>query len=163
VHPLVPDEIVGFCAGKRAVLVVEEGSPEFVEQALLAILRRADAPTHIEGKGPLPAAGEYTVEVLARGLVDFLGRHAPELPLDAGRAWLDGVAKRRDDVAKALADPLPARPPQFCIGCPERPVFAAMKLAKETIGRCTSRPTSAATRSRRSSRSTRATRSWATA
>jgi indolepyruvate ferredoxin oxidoreductase alpha subunit len=134
VHPLVPDEIVGFCAGKRAVLVVEEGSPEFVEQALLATLRRADAPAVVEGKGPLPAAGEYTIEVVARGLADFLGRHAPELSLDAGRAWLDGVAGRRDAVAKALADPLPARPPQFCTGCPERPVFAAMKLLKETIG-----------------------------
>ncbi|MFI4925423.1 MAG: thiamine pyrophosphate-dependent enzyme, partial [Vicinamibacteria bacterium] len=134
VHPLVPDEIVDFCAGKRAVLVVEEGSPEFVEQAMLAMLRRANAAALLEGKGPLPAAGEYTVEVLARGLLEFLGRHAPELPLDAGRAWLDGVAKRREEVKNALADPLPARPPQFCIGCPERPVFAAMKLAKETIG-----------------------------
>ena len=28
-HPLVPDEIARFCAGKRAVLVVEEGSPGF--------------------------------------------------------------------------------------------------------------------------------------
>ena len=41
---------------------------------------------------------------------------------------------RRADVAKRLASPLPARPPQFCIGCPERPVFAAMKLAQRDIG-----------------------------
>jgi TPP-dependent indolepyruvate ferredoxin oxidoreductase alpha subunit len=27
-HPLVPEEISGFCAGKRAVLLIEEGSPE---------------------------------------------------------------------------------------------------------------------------------------
>jgi len=32
-YPLVPDEWVEFCRGKRAVLVVEEGQPEFIEQA----------------------------------------------------------------------------------------------------------------------------------
>jgi len=134
VHPLVPDEIVAFCRGRRAVLVVEEGQPEFVEQEILAILRRAGVDTAIEGKGPLPMAGEYSVETIARGLSAFLGRHAPELPREEGDAWLASVERRRADVAKALGDPLPPRPPNFCIGCPERPVFAAMKLAKETIG-----------------------------
>ena len=33
-YPLVPDEVKEFCAGKRAVLVVEEGSPEYVEQQI---------------------------------------------------------------------------------------------------------------------------------
>jgi indolepyruvate ferredoxin oxidoreductase alpha subunit len=33
-----------------------------------------------------------------------------------------------------LGQPLPPRPPTFCVGCPERPVFAAMKLAKREIG-----------------------------
>ncbi len=134
VHPLVPDEITGFCAGKRAVLVVEEGHPEFVELEMQAMLRRAGATTAIEGKGALPSAGEYTVEVLARGLAAFLGRHAPDLALDAGNEWLALVDARRRAVTEALEEPLPPRPPNFCIGCPERPVFAAMKLAKERIG-----------------------------
>ncbi|HET9340855.1 MAG TPA: indolepyruvate ferredoxin oxidoreductase subunit alpha [Casimicrobiaceae bacterium] len=133
VHPLVPEDIAGFCAGKRAVLVVEEGSPAFVEDAIVAILSRAGAMATVEGKGMLPAAGEYTIEALARGLVAFLERHAAEMPLDAPRAWLGDLTRRRDEVARALG-PLPARPPQFCIGCPERPVFAAMKLAREAIG-----------------------------
>jgi len=30
---------------------------------------------------------------------------------------------------------MPARPPTFCIGCPERPVFSAMKLVANEIGR----------------------------
>src|SRR2546430_15478594 len=30
VYPLVPEEITQFCAGKRAVLVLEEGQPEFI-------------------------------------------------------------------------------------------------------------------------------------
>jgi indolepyruvate ferredoxin oxidoreductase alpha subunit len=134
VHPLVPDEISAFCAGKRAVLVVEEGQPEFVEHEIAAILRRAGVETRIEGKGPLPMAGEYTVETIARGLADFLARHAPDVALDESSAWLAKLDARRAEIAKELAQPLPARPPQFCIGCPERPVFAAMKLAQQQIG-----------------------------
>ena len=40
-YPLVPEEIVAFCAGKSAVLVVEEGQPAYIEEAMLATLRRA--------------------------------------------------------------------------------------------------------------------------
>ncbi len=80
-------------------------------------------------------AGEYTVEAIAGGVAAFLARHAPELPQDEGRAWLDAIAARRAAVARELAAPLPPRPPQFCIGCPERPVFAALKLLQQETGR----------------------------
>jgi TPP-dependent indolepyruvate ferredoxin oxidoreductase alpha subunit len=33
-YPLVPEEIADFCRGKRAVLVVEEGQPEYIEQEI---------------------------------------------------------------------------------------------------------------------------------
>ena len=59
-YPLVDDEIVAFCAGKNAILIVEEGQPEFIEQALNTILRRRDIQTKICGKDVLPMAGEYT-------------------------------------------------------------------------------------------------------
>ena len=55
VYPLVPEEITGFCAGKAAVLVVEEGQPEFIEQDIATILRRADCATsrtRLHGKDP---------------------------------------------------------------------------------------------------------------
>jgi indolepyruvate ferredoxin oxidoreductase alpha subunit len=133
--PLVPDEVRAFCDGKRAVLVVEEGQPEFIEQEIAAILRRSAVATALHGKDLLPMAGEYTVEVIASGAAAFLARHAPELPLAEGRAWLDAIAARRAAVARELAAPLPARPPQFCIGCPERPVFAALKLLQQETGR----------------------------
>jgi len=134
VYPLLPDEIADFCTGKRAVLVVEEGQPEFIEQEIAATLRRAGVTTPLCGKDMLPHAGEYTVEVIARGLAAFLAKHAPEVPLHDGNAWLAATARRREDAARALAVPLPARPPQFCIGCPERPVFAALKLTQQDIG-----------------------------
>ena len=134
--PLVPDEIRAFCAGKRAVLVVEEGQPEFIEQEIATLLRRHEVDAPLHGKDMLPMAGEYTVEVIARGVAAFFARHAPELPM-RGRARRGSTRSpaRREAVARDLAAPLPARPPQFCIGCPERPVFAALKLLQQDIGR----------------------------
>src|SRR6478736_2126893 len=41
VYPLVPEEIRQFCSGKRAVLIVEEGNPDYIEQAVNVELRRA--------------------------------------------------------------------------------------------------------------------------
>src|SRR3712207_5572672 len=67
-YPLVDAEFVRFCAGKRAILVVEEGQPEFIEQAVNTILRRADIQTRVEGKSMLPMAGEYTGGVIKAGL-----------------------------------------------------------------------------------------------
>ncbi|MGZ5241166.1 MAG: thiamine pyrophosphate-dependent enzyme [Caldimonas sp.] len=132
--PIVPEEIAAFCAGKRAVLVVEEGQPEYIEREILAALHRAGASTSLHGKDLLQMAGEYTVEVLAAGLVAFAERHLAEVDTGAARDWLAGNAKRRADVATALGKALPARPPGFCVGCPERPVFAALKLAQQEVG-----------------------------
>jgi indolepyruvate ferredoxin oxidoreductase alpha subunit len=47
---------------------------------------------------------------------------------------LHEIVQRREQVQKALDQPLPARPPGMCVGCPERPVFAALKLAQNTVG-----------------------------
>jgi len=132
VHPLVPEEIAGFCAGKKAVLVVEEGGPDFIEQAVGQILRKADLATRLHGKDVLPMAGEYTPAVVGRGLAAFLRRYALAAP--ALEHWLDAIDARRAEVDRLLGVALPARPPTFCTGCPERPVFSAMKLLKQELG-----------------------------
>ena len=133
VYPLVPEELTAFCAGKRAVLVVEEGHPEYIEHALIVELRRADLRTRVLGKGPLPKAGECTAEVLLNALAAFLAEVRPA-GLDPGPI----VAKVHEilgDRARAAAlGELPARPPAFCTGCPERPVFSAIKLVQREIG-----------------------------
>ncbi len=132
-YPLVPSEISAFASGKRAVLVLEEGSPEYIEKDIVQALRRLDVQTAIHGKDLLPPAGEYTVDVIAQGLIAFVERHLPQHDLADARAWLAGNAQRREAVAKAVGA-LPARPPGFCIGCPERPVFSALKLAQQEVG-----------------------------
>jgi indolepyruvate ferredoxin oxidoreductase alpha subunit len=131
-HPLVPEEIVGFCTGKRAVLVVEEGAPDFLEQAIGQILRKADLQTKLCGKDVLPMAGEYTPLVVGKGLAAFFARQGRTLP--PLEEWLAAVEAQRAEVDKALGAPLPPRPPSFCTGCPERPVFSAMKILRREMG-----------------------------
>ncbi|WP_425257668.1 thiamine pyrophosphate-dependent enzyme [Rubrivivax sp. RP6-9] len=132
-YPVVPAEVGAFCAGRRAVLVLEEGSPEYIEKDIAQALRRGDVQTTLHGKDLLPAAGEYTVEAIVPGLLAFIERHLPDVDLAPARAWLAANAARRADVAQALGA-LPARPPGFCVGCPERPVFSALKLAQQNVG-----------------------------
>ena len=134
-HPLVPEQISSFCTGKQSVLVVEEGNPEYLEQQIGQILRRADLQTRLHGKDVLPLAGEYTADVITQGLVDYLGQYD-----DAGiqgEALRDEAARLenvRANAQAALDEKVPPRPPGFCTGCPERPVFSAIKLLKEELG-----------------------------
>ena len=131
-HPLVPEQIAAFARGKRAVLVVEEGTPEFIEQSVGQILRKADLQTAVHGKDVLPEAGEYTAQAIGRGLASFLARYGRDP--GALAEWVEGIDATRAEVEKALAEPLPPRPPTFCTGCPERPVFSAMKLMRQEMG-----------------------------
>jgi indolepyruvate ferredoxin oxidoreductase, alpha subunit len=121
-YPLVDAEVVGFCSQKRAVLLVEEGQPDYIEQAIATILRRAHIATALAGKDLLPRAGEYDGVVLKESLTRFFQLHAPALvPIDIR-------------VERSTAVSVPDRPPGFCTGCPERPVFAAMKLLEREMG-----------------------------
>jgi indolepyruvate ferredoxin oxidoreductase alpha subunit len=135
-YPLVPEEIGAFCSTKRAVLVVEEGQPAYLEQAIDSILRRAGVQTKVMGKDVLPMAGEYVGEVLLDGLAKFIERAAPKGvdPKPVMRVPRE-VAARKREAAEALGAPVPTRPPTFCTGCPERPVFSAIKLAERRTGK----------------------------
>ena len=133
-YPLVPDQVADFCQGKRAVLVVEEGQPEYIEQDIATQLRRRGIHTPLHGKDMLPGAGEYNVEAITSGLSPFIAQYLSSEAAHSGQHWLSGLQQRRADVAKALGQALPARPPGFCIGCPERPVFSALKLVQQEIG-----------------------------
>jgi indolepyruvate ferredoxin oxidoreductase alpha subunit len=134
VYPLVPEEIAAFCNDKKAVLVLEEGQPEFIEQEVATCLRRADVQAKLHGKDCMHMAGEYNVESLVRGLAKFLAQHAAHLDLSSGSSWLNSVEETKQKAASLLGA-LPVRPPTFCVGCPERPVFSAMKLVAGEIGR----------------------------
>src|SRR5580693_7341197 len=76
-YPLIPEEFTRFASGKRALLIVEEGQPEYIEQTANQFLRNADIQTRVVGKGPLPMAGEYTGGVVSAGIKKFLEQWAP--------------------------------------------------------------------------------------
>ena len=132
-YPLVPPEVTKFCAGKSAVLMVEEGQPNYIEQALAEILRKADIQTKLFGKGPLPIAGEYTGEVVLRGVAGFLEQALPGQAQSYQQVVAEVDATKRR-AAELLGGPVPARPPGFCTGCPERPVFSALRIAQKEVG-----------------------------
>jgi indolepyruvate ferredoxin oxidoreductase alpha subunit len=133
-YPLVPEQVADFCVGKRAVLVVEEGQPEYIEQEIATLLRRRDIQTPLHGKDLLPAAASTRVEVLSGGL-----RSSPQLPAASGptplfrASWLAGNRERRE--AWRAAEQAAAQPAaELLHRLPERPVFSALKLAQQETG-----------------------------
>ena len=123
-----------FCAGKRAVLMIEEGPAGF---------HRAEPARH-------PAQGRRRDHSTRQGhaadgrRIHRRRRHQghPEV-----RRALRAAADRRARSCRAAATPAAKptccrssprpgapRPPSFCTGCPERPIFTAMKLVERELG-----------------------------
>jgi len=132
-YPLIESEIIEFCRSKKAVMIVEEGQPEYLEQALNSILRKADVAARVIGKDVFPRAGEYTGDVLLRGVRAFMRVYAPD-QLDRATPLLPPPPAELPKEVQALAPLLPIRPAGFCTGCPERPIFTAMKLLQRELG-----------------------------
>jgi indolepyruvate ferredoxin oxidoreductase, alpha subunit len=132
-YPLIDDEVVAFATGKSAILMVEEAQPEFIEQALNTILKRRDIQTKVCGKDVFPMAGEYTAPVMLKAVRAFIERHDAKL-LGNAAPVPDASEILNEPKVKALNDVVPMRPPGFCTGCPERPIFAAMKLVEKELG-----------------------------
>ncbi|MBE2276466.1 MAG: indolepyruvate ferredoxin oxidoreductase subunit alpha [Rhodobacteraceae bacterium] len=129
-YPLVAPEFLAFCEGKEQVLVIEESQPEFIEQTLSTYLYRARSSVRLRGKDIFPMAGEYTGQVFLDGIGTFLREAAPAL--------LPAVVRAPNEdrpVPPDLGRVVPIRPPGFCTGCPERPIFAAMKLVQRETGK----------------------------
>jgi len=130
-YPLIDNEILDFCADKDAVLMVEEGQPNYLEQAIGAILYKAGARVTLTGKGPFPLAGELTGAIMLEGCRSFIADFAGHMLADQGRA---PNVTTTPPLGSKLAETVPMRPPGFCTGCPERPIFAATKLVQDELG-----------------------------
>jgi len=132
-YPLIPEEFVRFAAGKKALLIVEESQPEYIEQSVNQFLRKADIQTRVVGKGPLPMAGEYTGAAVSAGIKAFLSQWAPHSlasKAEAGPAPSERPLLPLEELRRAV----PPRPPGLCTGCPERPFFASMKIVEKELG-----------------------------
>ena len=136
-YPIVDDEVVAFASSKRGILLVEEGQPDYIEQNINAILRRAGVDTALHGKDLLPVAGEYTPAAVIKGILEFVRKFGPQL-LNEGN--LPAIVTPMGDKPNSIKSNPPTeqihgRPPSFCTGCPERPIFTALKLAERETGK----------------------------
>ncbi|HYP70817.1 MAG TPA: indolepyruvate ferredoxin oxidoreductase subunit alpha [Variovorax sp.] len=135
-YPVIDSEMLRFCEGKRAVLLVEEGQPNFIEQNVATILRQAGVAAQLHGKDILPVAGEYTAAELLKGARAFFeryGRLQPQ-PKPAPVRKVIPVMPALPEPEQPIEAVVHARPPGFCTGCPERPIFSAMKLVERELG-----------------------------
>ena len=110
------------------MLVLEEGMPNFIEQELKALAYEHGSSARIHGKDMVAAQGEYVPEVV-------LARAARASSAATRRRRRAGADRARGARPRApAARRLPKRPPAFCTGCPERPVFSALKIAQRELG-----------------------------
>lgn len=134
-YPLVPEELVQFCTGKTHVLLIEEGQPNYIEQELSLILRKADLQTRLHGKDILPGYGEFTGQVAFDGIAEFLQQSAPRgLDLDAIAGARHMTSSMTPEQSEVLGKEVVARPAGLCTGCPERPLFSAIKQIQQEQG-----------------------------
>ena len=110
-YPFPEDFALEFMKDLDKVLVIEE-LDAVIERSLTDILGKHKIRLDIYGKetGNLPAAGEYTHEIVRGAIAGFLG----------------GAVK---ETAASTPPALPARPPVLCAGCPHRASFYAVKTA----------------------------------
>ena len=118
--PFPEDFMLKALDGVKEILCFEELSP-YVEEQLLKLAGKHRLSLRISGKldGCLPHNGEYSVELCARALSDFLG-----------------ICLSLKQIDSSDAPTLPLRPPVLCAGCPHRASFYAVKRAmagKKTV------------------------------
>ena len=130
-HPLVPEELIAFLRTKRRVLVVEEGMPNHVERDLKAIAHDEKLDVEIHGKDLLSPHGEYVPQLVLRGLHRFLtGGWLKSVSATALGERYERLVGHQERIHRVLPRPVDKRPPTFCTGCPERPIFSAMKILR---------------------------------
>jgi len=132
IHPLVPEELIEFMRGKQRVFVVEEGMPNYIERELKALAHEARLGVEIQGKELLSPHGEYVPHLVIGGLRRFLT--SAGVKSQSAVAIEDryrALTAHREKVGDVLPEPVAKRPPSFCTGCPERPVFSALKILRQ--------------------------------
>lgn len=129
-YPVVEDEIIEFCKGKKAVLMIEEGQPNYIEQSVGLQLFQHKITTELHGKDMLPVAGDYSIGKIEEGLTKFFNLYDDKVEFQP----TEGMIPIKKEDAEQLAESVPVRPAGFCTGCPERPIFAALKLVQQNLG-----------------------------
>ena len=135
VHPLIPDEVISYAKKFKALLVIEEGQPQYIEQELGLLFHKEKIEVSLAGKDVLPMAGEYTSEVIHKGVFNFIKKYIPDFSNFSNIDYNTEIDQLREKVSSSLGEVVPPRPPGFCTGCPERPFFSALKMIEKDTGK----------------------------
>ena len=135
VHPLIPDEVISYAKKFKALLVIEEGQPQYIEQELGLLFHKEKIEVSLAGKDVLPMAGEYTSEVIHKGVFNFIKKYIPDFSNFSNLDYNTEIDQLREKVSSSLGEVVPPRPPGFCTGCPERPLFSALKMIEKDTGK----------------------------
>ena len=135
VHPLIPDEVISYAKKFKAILVIEEGQPQYIEQELGLLFHKEKIEVSLAGKDLLPMAGEYTSEVIHKGVFNFIKKYIPDFSNFSNLDYNTEIDQLREKVSSSLGEVVPPRPPGFCTGCPERPFFSALKMIEKDTGK----------------------------
>jgi indolepyruvate ferredoxin oxidoreductase alpha subunit len=82
----------------------------------------------------LPMGGEYTAAVITRGVAQFLRRYLPEAIVHEPALLREPGDPASPFAPRVEPEQVLPRAPGLCTGCPERPIFAGMKLAERETG-----------------------------
>ena len=135
VHPLIPDEVISYAKKFKALLVIEEGQPQYIEQELGLLFHKEKIQVSLAGKDVLPMAGEYTSEVIHKGVFNFIKKYIPDFSNFSNLDYNTEIDQLREKASSLLGEVVPPRPPGFCTGCPERPFFSALKMIEKDTGK----------------------------
>ena len=76
-YPVIEDEVIDFCRDKRAVLLLEEGQPDYIEQNLHAVLRKAGIATQLGARTCCPWPASTPPRSCARACANSCAATAP--------------------------------------------------------------------------------------
>ncbi len=133
INPLCEDQIADFMADKDHVLLVEEGQPDLLEKQIRSLLHQRGITTPFTGHDLIPGVGELVPGKLIGPLSEFAAGHLPERAEQIKKLAAEKI-ERQQMAAKLFPRPVTPRPPTFCTGCPERPVFSQMKINEMLTG-----------------------------
>lgn len=140
VYPAVPSEIIKFAKDKEMIFLIEEGAPFYLEEAIRSILHSAGISVQLFGKegsgngrGFIPMTGGLDVDTLIEPLTKILSVIEPYYAVP--REKFSELMRHRERAVRESLKSVVRRNPTFCTGCPERPIFSAIKWLDEKFGR----------------------------
>jgi indolepyruvate ferredoxin oxidoreductase alpha subunit len=129
-----------FAKEKEMIFLIEEGAPSYLEEAIRSILHSSGISIQLFGKegtgngrGFIPMTGGLDVDALIEPLTKILSVIEPYYAVPRER--FSELMRHRERAVRESLKAVVRRNPTFCTGCPERPIFSAIKWLDEKFGR----------------------------